>query len=179
MAIRALYYTGMRRRRLVGLRWGDVHLEDGWVRLRAETSKTRREWRIPLAPPVRSDLAALRQRVQETFGRPPRAEEQVFDVCLFDRRYRGPRMNEEQLTAALRRIAAETGIPLSPHRLRHTAATQLCAVGDLRSTQVMLGHTSIQTTIRYVHPNLERLRAAVAAMPAPSFGREPEEQVDG
>lgn len=58
-------------------------------------------------------------------------------------------------------ITRKTGC--NPHSLRHAGATAAYkATGDLRSVQLMLGHSSMATTQRYLHPGVEGLRAVAA-----------------
>jgi len=51
---------------------------------------------------------------------------------------------------------------VTPHVLRHTAATRLLAAGvDLPSVQAILGHASMSTTGRYLHPSVDTLGEAL------------------
>jgi integrase len=60
---------------------------------------------------------------------------------------RGTSMDPHNVAARFRAIAKEAGVKASPHRLRHTLATELLADGvSLREVQEILGHASPMTT---------------------------------
>jgi len=65
-----------------------------------------------------------------------------------------------------KKACKKAGIPdLRFHDLRHTAATQMVMSGiDLVTVKEILGHSRIETTMRYAHPTPENKRKAVAAL---------------
>ena len=166
MVIRTYYFTGIRRRQLVGMIWHDVDLVRGTLRIRAETSKTHREWTLPLSTELTRDLEILHARTEQRLGRPPAPRHQVFNVTLFYARYLGTQMTEDQLAGFFQRLSTRVGEKITPHRLRHTMATLLAAHGDIRTLQEILGHTNISTTMGYVHPDVERMRSLVSRLPS-------------
>ncbi len=65
----------------------------------------------------------------------------------------------------MREIQRRTGIRAHAHKFRATFATHMLQRGvDIRTVQELMGHTNIQTTMRYLAITDERLVAAVALL---------------
>jgi len=158
IVVKTFYYTGIRRRQLIELTWKDIDLNEATIHLRAESSKTHREWFIPIAQPLVPELENLHLLTTDQLQRPPRGREQVFNVTLFHSRFKGTVTTVDQLTGTFERLSKATNIRITPHRLRHTMATELAASKDIRTLQQLLGHTNIHTTMQYVHPDMDRMR---------------------
>jgi integrase/recombinase XerD len=69
------------------------------------------------------------------------------------------------MRSRLRKVARDAGLSdkVTPHMLRHTAATQLIEAGvDIRYIQRLLGHASLSTTEIYTHVSDRALRRVVS-----------------
>jgi integrase len=133
----------MRRGEILGLRWTDVDLVRGFITL--ETSKSGRGRKIPLSGTVAAALGGVPHRGEFVFWN-AETKTHVKDV-------------KKGFAAALDTAKIEG---LRFHDLRHTAASKMVEAGvDLVTVSKILGHASIQMTMRYAHPTPEALRQAV------------------
>ncbi len=162
------YYTGIRRRQLVGLYWSDIDLEGRVMLLRSETSKNYREWRIPIIEPLVEPLRQLQEKTLAVAGRGYLMNGQVFNVTLFNPAYAGDQLTETQLSDFYNRLRRNTGNKhaISPHRFRHRFATELVRRAPPKYVQELMGHTSIHTTLEYVEVEMDDLRATAEKMPS-------------
>lgn len=147
-----LYATGVRVGELCGADVVDVDLQTRTLRV---LGKGGTERMVPFGRPAADAVARWLDR-----GRPALTRPDGPAALLLGRR--GGRVDQRQLRAAVHTAAARAGVAdVSPHALRHSAATHLLAGGsDLRSVQEVLGHASLATTQRYTHVTAERLRSS-------------------
>jgi integrase/recombinase XerC len=147
-----LYATGVRVSELCGLDLGDVDRSRRVVRVMGKGS---RERAVPFGGPAE---LALEDWLR--LGRPSLAGPHSGAALLLGAR--GGRLNPRVVRRLVRRYARAAGIPpVTPHGLRHGAATHLLEGGaDLRSVQELLGHASLASTQIYTHVSVARLRAA-------------------
>jgi len=154
--LQVLYATGMRVSELVSVRWEDFDASLGIVRCLGKGSKERL---IPVGKPA---LRALEDYVAH--GRAKLARKPGVPYLFVNRR--GGKLSRVGFWKILSRYGRAAGIatPLTPHLVRHSFATHLLERGaDLRSIQLMLGHSDISTTQIYTQVVQERLREVYQA----------------
>ncbi len=162
IVVKFIFYTGVRRRQLVTLRWTDVNLDKGIVYLSAEGEKTDKDRSLPLNDIVVSDLKQLKLMYSTLGSDSCHLSHQLFNVTTFYHRYKGPEMSEEQVSGFFKRLSKHVGFQISPHMLRHTMATKIARTGQIKTLQAILGHSNIYTTMNfYVHPDFDELRTLI------------------
>ncbi|MDM4770929.1 site-specific integrase [Solimonas sp. SE-A11] len=170
------YTTALRRKQAIGLRWSDFRVDtrsmplQGTLRLRAETSKTRREWEVPLEPEVVQLLLVLRKKTGEAAGTSYLEGGQIFNCNLFIRGAEKRDMSRWQLDRFFKLLTKNVGVRVSAHRMRHTFATQVAesAPTNIKVLQQFLGHTDIRTTLAYVHPDISQMRTLLTGLHVPT-----------
>lgn len=174
-----LYSSGLRVSELVALDLGGIDMAQGTVRVRGKGDKERivpvgvpalealRRWETEGRPVLAGATAAGRGTAQApgngragtSAARRAKAPGRALFLGV-----RGGRLGDRAVRTLVDRYAARAGIArhVTPHTLRHSAATHLVEGGaDLRSVQDFLGHSSLATTQIYTHVSAERLRSTV------------------
>lgn len=156
-----LVTTGVRRGEAVGLQWGDIdaetltiHVErnvtpdrDAPNRLHIGSTKTGETRTVPVSQRVLALLQALKREREAALGVALLPDSFVF--CRGTNPYLP--VDPEEPTRWQRRFVHRHGLPnVSPHDLRHTAATLALESGaDLKQVQQLLGHRDPATTLAF------------------------------
>jgi len=149
--LEVLYATGLRVSELVRLQISELRINPGIVQI---VGKGGRERLVPLGE---SALDAVEAYLKT--ARPDLLGQRISDYVFVTRR--GTGMTRQAFWQLVKRYAKIAGIKaeLSPHTLRHAFATHLLNHGaDLRSVQMLLGHSDLSTTQIYTHVARERLK---------------------
>lgn len=154
LALELLFATGVRVGELCAIRIQDIDLASGAVTI---MGKGKRERRVFLFDREVRRLLGTYLRRRANLG--PATEALLLTG-------RGTRATPDYLRRRLHAHAGAIGLGrrVTPHMLRHSAATQLLENGvDIRFVQKLLGHASISTTEAYTHVSDTRLEAAIRA----------------
>lgn len=138
-----LYATGARVSEAVGVDLGDVDLDDKVVLV---TGKGSRQRLVPMGSKAVMAIAAWLEDRLSLVRRDVRGDPLFLNL-------RGGRLTRQGMFAVVKKYASSVGVPperVSPHVLRHSAATHMVEAGaDLRTVQEILGHATISTTQVY------------------------------
>jgi integrase/recombinase XerD len=148
-----LFGLGCRVSELVGLNLHDFNVTDAWLRVVGKGGKERL---VPLSENLLNELKVYVKDV-----RPQLAKEDEKSILINDRGHRPSRVDVWRWLAAW---SARGGFeePIGPHQFRHGCATALLENGaDLRTIQMLLGHSSLQTTQIYTSVTSHKLREEV------------------
>ena len=160
---------GLRCGEVLGLRWQDIDFDNNVIRIRQalnlvnykatigklKTKASRRD--LPMMPYIKEALTAHLETSEMC------ADDLVFHAST------GNPLYPNVIAKTFKKLACRAGVPpISIHEARHTTATLLAqAWASPKEAQVILGHTSIETTLGlYTHTNYENTSNAMAALTA-------------
>lgn len=153
LAFSLMVATGVRVAEVVNIRCGDVDLPERSVRI---VGKGRREREVFLTNSWLQELTRAYLDARVALGIP-------HAYVLFNAEH-AP-VTAATVRARLAKASSQAGLSarVTPHMLRHTAATQLIEAGvDIRYIQRLLGHASLSTTEIYTHVSNSALRRIVS-----------------
>jgi excisionase family DNA binding protein len=142
--------SGMRKNEALNLRWENLDFRKGFIYVGSQDSKSGRSRTVPMSSLVFMTLNDLRKGTSPGF---------VFVNPETKERFR-------DITTSFKTACGKaklTGVTL--HTLRHTAGSLMVESGiDLPTVAKILGHSTIQMTMRYCHPTSENMRRAVEVL---------------
>lgn len=147
--IAILFSSGLRLHELIGLKRAQISLKKGEATVVGKGGRARLVFLSPEA--LESIVKYLRFRAD---GNP-------YLLIRHDQTSSKRPLSMRTVQRILKRRASEAGLTkrVTPHRLRHSFATDLLRNGaDLRSVQALLGHASINTTQIYTHVTDQSLK---------------------
>ena len=147
LVLMTAYSAGLRVSEVVRLRVEDIDSQRMLIRIRQ--GKGRKDRYVPLSK-VLLDWLRSWWRVTRSDGWLFTAQDHQRPMCT------------RTVQRACRRAARRAGLTkkVTPHTLRHSCATPLLEGGaDLRTIQMLPGHSCIKTTVIYTHVSPGRLRA--------------------
>ncbi len=140
-----LYSSGLRGSEALNLKWNDFAINSR--KLRVEQGKGNRDRYVPYSKTVAMFLKKWRK---ESFVN--------HNDYLFPGDSSG-HLSYKTISERFKKWYRESGISktgLTIHSIRHSCATHLLEAGaDVRYVSELLGHKSIETTVRYTHPSEE------------------------
>jgi len=141
--------TGCRRDEIAGLRWSEVHADEGLLIL--GDSKTGKSLR-----PLGAAAVALLKSIDKTDG-----SDFVFPAERGDGHYQG-------IKTMWSKAIAKAKLPgVTPHTLRHTMGSTATSTGEaLALTGAILGHANPRSTAIYAHVQTDPSRQAAERVSA-------------
>ena len=146
-----MYATGLRITEVISLKLDSVYLEETFIRVLGKGNKERV---VPFGTKAKQHLVIYLENSR------PRLVKNSDTPLIFLNRY-GGKLSRQGLWKVIKNYGKRIGIStqLTPHILRHSFATHLLEKGaDLRSIQMMLGHSSISTTEIYTFLARDKVR---------------------
>ena len=148
-----LYASGVRISELVSIKFSDLDLERNIIKVFGKGSKERL---VPFGEDAAQCISAY---IDER-----KKNKDIASIKYIFLNNRGSKISRHAFWHRLKEYCLEIGLKrdISPHTLRHAFATHLLNRGaDLRSVQVLLGHSDLSTTQIYTHIAKQRLSELV------------------
>lgn len=152
--LETLYSCGLRVSELCNLKFSDLYLNEGFIKITGKGDKQRL---VPISPRAISELKNYFMTRGEHLVKPE------YEDYVFISRF-GKNISRIMVFHIIKELAVKAGIKktISPHTFRHSFATHLLEGGaNLRAIQCMLGHESIGTTEIYMHIDRSLLRQEI------------------
>jgi site-specific recombinase XerD len=168
VVVMTLYATGLRRLELTHLKVADIDAARMVIHVRG--GKGRKDRDIMLSPKL---LEALRQYWRSLKHKP---KEWLFPGGGRAHDNLETPMTDKVVWHAVQQAAKRAGIEkrIHPHTLRHSFATHLLETGvDLRTIQLLLGHSDLKATTVYLHLSHRHLQATASPLDALPLGNSP------
>jgi len=166
-------HTGCRSKEIRSLRWNQVFLDEGYISLAGNETKTHQSRTIPLTSAAKDVFKNLKEVLKKKKGENIRIKgtDMVFPA-------RGKKGNPRDMHVGFNRAVKRAGLDSLPgfgkfriHDLRHLCGTYLLMNGvDLETVRSVLGHRDITTTQRYLHIIDDHKKAAISKIGHLGFG---------
>jgi integrase/recombinase XerD len=155
--IETLYSCGLRVSELIDLKFSQLYLKEGFIRVIGKGNKERL---VPVSPSVEHEM----ELYVNGYRREIPIQKGCEDFIFLNRR--GRPLTRVMIFTIIKQLAETIGLnkTISPHTFRHSFATHLIEGGaNLRAVQEMLGHESITTTEIYTHLDKQFIREAIVS----------------
>ena len=152
LVIELLFATGIRVGELTNITEADISVSDKTIKIKG---KGNRERIVFLPDQQIVNLIKLYESARKQFH--PKTSTLLINT-------RGGALNTQMVRLLIRRTAEQAKITrrITPHMIRHSAATHLLDSGvDIRHVQKLLGHQSITTTQLYTHVSDAQLKSVI------------------